>query len=302
MPIHLLLHACSPIFFQLMLDALDVTDVPCCRGRLLTVAGEGNLANTSSRAAMSEIMGRSKAVIFDCYNTLVVDDWLPPPIWQQLNGMGFRCSEALQSIFEPDGFDGTITPRLGEEPDHAHWHGENMRTLLRLSGVDDRSLSGVLKVVAETQGTFRSKPAPGVGELVPLLRSQGYGVGICSNWEASLDPFLYSTGVPPEMFDAIVTSAEVGARKPHPEIFLETCRRLGVSPSKAVHIGDNWRADVGGALRAGLSAAWLSMGRPSRGVAHLVPEFDSLAEIFALQVSHSANDVCCMRRETTTCG
>lgn len=262
--------------------------------------GGRKLAAPDSRAAWTEIMKRTDAVLFDCYNTLVLDDWLPPPIWEQLNDQGYRCSQALQSIFEPDGFDGNFTPGWGEEPSHAQWHRENMQRLLRLSGVGEKELEGVLQIVTETQASFRSKPALGVTELIGTLRSQGYRIGICSNWEAPITPFLHRTGVRPDMFDVVVTSAEVGARKPHPKIFLEACDRLGVPPSRTVHIGDNWRADVGGALRAGLSAVWLSMSRPSQGVRHLVPEFNSLAEIAAIQID-SCGTARGMGRETSPC-
>jgi putative hydrolase of the HAD superfamily len=41
-----------------------------------------------------------------------------------------------------------------------------------------------------------------------------------------------------ELFDVIVDSSKVGMRKPDPEIYLLTCRRLGVAPERCLFIDD----------------------------------------------------------------
>jgi HAD superfamily hydrolase (TIGR01509 family) len=56
-------------------------------------------------------------------------------------------------------------------------------------------------------------------------------------------------------FRDVVTSCEVGSAKPHPELFLEAARRLGVRTSDILHVGDRWELDVDGARRAGCGAA-----------------------------------------------
>ena len=43
-------------------------------------------------------------------------------------------------------------------------------------------------------------------------------------------------------------------RKPAPEIFTETLRRVGGDPATAVHVGDDTVLDVEGAQKAGLRA------------------------------------------------
>jgi putative hydrolase of the HAD superfamily len=49
-------------------------------------------------------------------------------------------------------------------------------------------------------------------------------------------------------------SDEVGIRKPAPEIFAETLRRVGGEPASAVHVGDDAILDIEGAQAAGLRA------------------------------------------------
>jgi putative hydrolase of the HAD superfamily len=57
-----------------------------------------------------------------------------------------------------------------------------------------------------------------------------------------------------DLFDAIVTSVEVGWRKPNPAIFTEALRLLGIAPSAAVFVGDNYTADFLGAQSCGIAA------------------------------------------------
>lgn len=48
--------------------------------------------------------------------------------------------------------------------------------------------------------------------------------------------------------------AEVGIRKPNLKIFRLACERLGVLPEATLMIGDNFEADIQGAMKAGLQA------------------------------------------------
>lgn len=59
-------------------------------------------------------------------------------------------------------------------------------------------------------------------------------------------------------FDFSLIAAEFGAYKPEPSIFLEACRRAGVAPHEALHVGDDPLLDVVGAKRAGMAAAWVN--------------------------------------------
>ncbi len=56
---------------------------------------------------------------------------------------------------------------------------------------------------------------------------------------------------------------EVGRPKPHPAIYRQACKRLGLAPADMVHVGDHPEHDVLGAARAGLATVWLNRdGRP----------------------------------------
>ena len=55
-------------------------------------------------------------------------------------------------------------------------------------------------------------------------------------------------------FEVIVVSGDVGRVKPHPLSYETVLTQLGVQAGEALHVGDNWLADVQGAKRAGLLA------------------------------------------------
>lgn len=59
-------------------------------------------------------------------------------------------------------------------------------------------------------------------------------------------------------FHHCIAAREFGQAKPHPEIFLEACQRLGLAPENVLHVGDDPLADVVGARAAGMRAAWLN--------------------------------------------
>jgi putative hydrolase of the HAD superfamily len=59
-------------------------------------------------------------------------------------------------------------------------------------------------------------------------------------------------------------SDEVGIRKPAPEIFQDTLRRVGGAPAGAVHVGDDAVLDVDGARAAGLRVVQI-VGRDTPG-------------------------------------
>lgn len=55
----------------------------------------------------------------------------------------------------------------------------------------------------------------------------------------------------------VVTSVDVGWRKPHPTIFHAALRACQVSARNAAFVGDNWTADVEGPRGVGMSAIYV---------------------------------------------
>jgi putative hydrolase of the HAD superfamily len=98
---------------------------------------------------------------------------------------------------------------------------------------------------------------PGVAELLADLNAAGHTLAVVSNvCHPPLVPdHLEALGLA-DAFAAVVTSIEVGWRKPRPEIFAAALAAVGAAPTDAVFVGDNPVADYAGATAAGM-AAWL---------------------------------------------
>jgi FMN phosphatase YigB (HAD superfamily) len=54
----------------------------------------------------------------------------------------------------------------------------------------------------------------------------------------------------------VLISEELGIAKPDSRFFAAACRAIGREPSEVLCVGDNPRADVEGALKAGIDACW----------------------------------------------
>ena len=72
------------------------------------------------------------------------------------------------------------------------------------------------------------------------LKSQGYRLGVISN--------VYS------FFDEVITSEEVGAKKPDKLIYDVALRKMNGDPEKSIMIGNKFKEDALGAVNAGMSA------------------------------------------------
>ncbi len=87
------------------------------------------------------------------------------------------------------------------------------------------------------------------------LRGRGYRMGLCTNnvreWEHRWRAMLPVD----EIFDVVVDSAFVGARKPEPEIYEVTLRRLEVAPGAALLI-DDIEINCEAARQLGMQAVW----------------------------------------------
>jgi putative hydrolase of the HAD superfamily len=75
----------------------------------------------------------------------------------------------------------------------------------------------------------------------------------------------------------ILTSAEVGARKPEAAIFEQALRIARAGPGDAIHLGDSLEEDVTGARNAGIAP--ILVRRDGAAGPPDVPTITSLAEL-----------------------
>lgn len=101
---------------------------------------------------------------------------------------------------------------------------------------------------------------PDVHETLRALRER-YRLVIITNGPEELQRSKVERFGLQDAVDGIVISGALGIHKPDPRIFWEACRRAGVEPAEAAHVGDAITADVAGAKGAGMGAIWC---RPER--------------------------------------
>lgn len=85
-------------------------------------------------------------------------------------------------------------------------------------------------------------------------------------------------------FQAVVSSESARSYKPDGHIFRQALNRLGVQASRAIHVGDSLHSDVGGARKAGITAAWIRRDDRIHDIGTSVPchECSSLSDLMIL--------------------
>jgi len=94
---------------------------------------------------------------------------------------------------------------------------------------------------------------PDADDTLRELAARGLRLAVTSNWDHRLPQILADLGLA-ALLDVITVSHLEGVEKPAEGIFRVTTRRLGVRPSRCVHVGDSPREDYAGATAAGLRA------------------------------------------------
>jgi putative hydrolase of the HAD superfamily len=188
----------------------------------------------------------TRAAFFDALGTLVE---LEPP-WEHLAAaLGVPADEALVAA---------VRKEMAFYKEHSH-EGRDAESLaaLRARCADVLSWELDREVSVETMmEAIRFRPFPDAAPALAALRERGLALLCVSNWDVSLPEVLERCGLAGAL-DGVVTSAEVGARKPDPAIFTAALERAGCSADEAVHVGDTVAEDLAGAGAVGIRALHL---------------------------------------------
>ena len=97
---------------------------------------------------------------------------------------------------------------------------------------------------------------PDAFETIERLARHGLLLGLMSNAD---EDFLQSAlSFSRLRFSVIQSSESLRMYKPTRTTFLALCHRLGYAPGEVLYVGDSAAVDVGGALHAGMRAAWVN--------------------------------------------
>ncbi|MDF2837871.1 MAG: Haloacid dehalogenase domain protein hydrolase [Paenibacillus sp.] len=128
---------------------------------------------------------------------------------------------------------------------------------------------------------------PGARELLAELGARGVGVGLITNGAGphqrrKIEAMGLERLVEP---NRIFISGEAGWDKPDARLFRHINEATGSLPDQCVMVGDSWRNDVIGALRAGWAAVWFNhrgaIPETNEEPHHIVANYDELTALFA---------------------
>ena len=114
------------------------------------------------------------------------------------------------------------------------------------------------------------------------LLAADYTLGALTNGNAD----VYKTDAG-EYFDFAYLAQEIGASKPHPDMFHAALQRTGVAAQHVVHVGDDPEHDIQGAQKVGMHTVWMNSRdknwpdapRASREITRLQQLPQAIAEI-----------------------
>ena len=144
------------------------------------------------------------------------------------------------------------------EPDFIQTTGEALQGL-GVPGVDNRLGEAIYEALRVRSADSRELFEDTISTLDALKR-RGYLLGVVSNRHYGGKPFREDVR---EMgllnyfdYSHMAISADLGIRKPHPDIFNYTLNALCVPPEEAAMVGDSLRADIAGAKMLHIAAIW----------------------------------------------
>jgi putative hydrolase of the HAD superfamily len=211
-----------------------------------------------------------RAMVFDLFDTLVDLHFDPSDTTEvagrRVHSFVLRLHQALRERAEVDfeSFMEAVSEVDRSEGRPRYKEGREFPTLerfgsvVRLLGLEDPELPEILTrthMAGISEGVI---VLPHHQEVLGRL-GRGAKLGLCSNFSHAETALrvIEEAGLRSHL-DTVVISDEVGIRKPRPEIFEATLRALDVGAEETVHVGDDLRADVGGAAPLGIRTAWIT--------------------------------------------
>lgn len=211
-----------------------------------------------------------KAVIFDFYGTLAeTPDW--GPSWREMIvEVGYDMPDDVRDRWWNDGLDGTEHDEHSKSRDHyVAWQQARVRGLLDECGVPPEIQDVLIARVREIGAHRRMRAYEETEAVLAELRARGLTLAICSNWDWDLVEAIEAAGLSGTV-DVTVSSAWVGARKPHRRIYDAVLEQAAIAPEEALFVGDTWSCDVAGPREAGLRPVYVR--RPHLGPDPTAPD------------------------------
>jgi HAD superfamily hydrolase (TIGR01509 family) len=130
----------------------------------------------------------------------------------------------------------------------------------------------------------------GVRETLHALKNRGCLLGIITDTAVPISEKLhwFERGGFAEVWDSIISSKELGIRKPDPRIFTAALKQLGISASSAVFVGHK-KTELDGARAIGMKTAAYNQDKDASADYYI----GKLADLLDLQAVGAPSSACC---------
>ena len=198
----------------------------------------------------------TRAVLLDFYGTLArATRWVSAD--EVLAEHGYQLDDESREIYFAGGLDGAEHDEHSQSRDHyVAWQRQRTLAMLEASDVHPGEHDVILEKLRAGTASRELEAYDEVPDVLRELRARGLRLLICSNWDWDLTEAVAESGLT-DLVDVVVSSAWVGARKPHPRIYAHTLEQLGIGSESALFAGDTWSPDVEGPIAFGMRPAYL---------------------------------------------
>ena len=131
---------------------------------------------------------------------------------------------------------------------------ERFNATLMQFNIDNIDLAKEMGSMYVSISPFQKKLFPGTIACLDELRSIGFHLHIITNGFEEVQYIKLQNCGLDSFFDVIVCSEAVGQNKPARAIFQYALKEAGCNAENAIMIGDDFRADISGALNSGMKA------------------------------------------------
>lgn len=208
----------------------------------------------------------TKAVIFDAGNTLLKVRSSVGDVYSKFAGrFGVEVDGAMVNLAFKKTWSSyrnslfAYSMASGDKGEKAWWQGLVSQVFESL-GLKEKFGSG-FDSYFELLYHFFAQPEnwevfDDVWPALDLLSMDNIRLAVLSNWDSRLHTIIKEVNLS-HYFEFVLTSAEFGKEKPHPDIFHHALKLLHVLPSEAIYVGDLYHDDILGASNAGLLAVMI---------------------------------------------
>ena len=213
-----------------------------------------------------------RALTFDYWDTLYEGGALPERVALRRTAVGALLGaygralpdEQLRALYEESGRE---AERWWSEEHRGYRTDERLRWILERAAVKPREECEHVAAAADAvDNALLMLPPAMLAGAWQMLRSlsRHFTLAVISDTgfaSGRAQDRLLQKDAARDFFEATIYSMDVGHAKPRPEIFAAAVTTLGIPPGEILHVGDNERTDVRGALAAGFRAIRLDVVR-----------------------------------------